>query len=125
MINDIDDPTFRAKLAEIRRLLAEATEHALAIDGHCKSSEGAISIEYPPFFWREEKPKPPAVTVYSYVLGPNRDHYFDDIDEALAAVKSWHEKEMCHAEYDVNSECTCSPASEDYWGTSDPDLKAR
>lgn len=90
------EPGFDAKLAHIRHLLAEAYEHYFAhSDGHCKSSEGAIDIGCPPFFWREdEPPQRPAVSIYSYVFGPDRMHYFKDIDEALSAVVVWHAQEM-------------------------------
>lgn len=86
------------KLAQIRALLAEAYEHYFANgDGHCKSSEGAISLHFQPFFWREGEPQErPAVSIFSYVLGPSRDHYFRDMDEALAAVTEWHAAEMSH-----------------------------
>jgi hypothetical protein len=33
-------------------------------------------------------------SIYSYVLGPNRNHDFDSLDEALVAVKEWHAEEM-------------------------------
>lgn len=89
------------KLNEIRRLLTEAYEHYFEhSDGHCKSSEGAISIHYPPFFWREDEPdQEPSIEVYSYVLGPHRSHYFKNVDEALAEVRKWHAAEMAF-EYD-------------------------
>lgn len=88
--------TLESDLAEIRRLLTEAYEHYFAnSDGHCKSSEGAIAIHYPPFFWREEDEEP-GVEVYSYVLGPHRSHYFKNSTEALAAVIGWHASEMAH-----------------------------
>lgn len=89
-------PGWAVKLEEIQRLLAEAYEHYFAnSDGHCKSSEGAIEIGLPPFYWRE-KPAQPSLSIYSYVLGPSRTHYFATIDEALAAVRGWHEREMAH-----------------------------
>lgn len=86
------------KLAQIRALLAEAYEHYFAnSDGHCKSSEGAISLHFQPFFWREDEPQERVgVSIFSYVLGPSREHYFKDMDEALAAVTKWHSAEMNH-----------------------------
>ena len=30
------------------------------------------------------------------MFGPNRDHYFETIDEALESVVRWHKDEMCH-----------------------------
>jgi hypothetical protein len=86
--------TFDEKMREIRRLLTEAYAHYFEhSDGHCKSSEGAITVYYPPFFWREGGE--PSIGIYSYVLGPDRDHYFKDANEALAAVIGWHAAEMC------------------------------
>lgn len=89
-------PDIETDLAEIRRLLAEAYEHYFAnSDGHCKSSEGAITVNYPPFFWREDyADEPPSIGIYSYVLGPHRSHYFDTSADALAAVRKWHADEM-------------------------------
>lgn len=85
-------------IAEIRSLLTEAYEHYFAhSDGHCKSSEGAITVHYPPFFWRDDEPdSEPHVEIYSYVLGPSRSHYFKTSSEALAAVRSWHAAEMAN-----------------------------
>ena len=85
-------------LAEIRRLLAEAYEHYFAnSDGNHKSGEGAISVHYPPFFWRND-PSYGSVSfeIYSYVLGPHRSHYFKSSAEALANVRQWHKDEMEH-----------------------------
>ena len=85
------------KVAEIEGLLTEAYEHYFKFsDGYCKSSEGAITISIPPYFWREEGPVVPAVEVWSYVLGPSRSHWFDNVDKALAAVREWHAAEMAH-----------------------------
>ena len=89
--------TYDEKLAEIRRLLAEAYEVALAIDSHAKSSEGAISIHYEPYFWWEDESewsKPSGISIYSYVLGPHRNNYFKNIDDALREVRCWHKKTM-------------------------------
>jgi hypothetical protein len=86
---------FLDKLTEVQRLLVEAYEHYFEHgDGHCKSSEGAIDISLPPFFWREGEDREPAVEVYSYVLGPSRSHWFNTIDDALAEVRKWHAAEM-------------------------------
>lgn len=87
---------FEAKMDAIRILLAEAYEHYFEhSDGNCKFSEGAISINFPPFFWREdESSEAPSVSIYSYVLGPRRGRYFKNVDEALKAVREWHASEM-------------------------------
>lgn len=86
--------SFDTDLAEIRRLLTEAYEHAFQFDGSCKSSEGAITVHYPPFFWSHGANEEPCVEVYSYVLGPNRSHWFDSSTKALEAVRGWHAEEM-------------------------------
>ena len=85
-----------AKLDEIMRLLAEAYQHYFAnSDGYCKSSEGAISVHIPPYFWLDDESYgKPSMTIYSYVLGPHRSHDFASIDDALEAVRGWHAKEM-------------------------------
>lgn len=96
---EVSDPTFLPKLAEIQRLLAEAYEHYFATGSHCKSLEGAISIHLPEFFWDDGQPsygaqQRPGLEIYSYCLGPSRSHYFANIDEALKAVRRWHKAEM-------------------------------
>lgn len=91
----VEPQEFDAKLFELQRLLAEAYEHYFKYsDGHCKSSEGAISIHYPSFFWHEDVRPKPSIEVYSYVFGPSRAHHFDSIDEALEVVRAWHADEM-------------------------------
>lgn len=84
-------------LEEIRRLLDEAYEHYFATsDGHCKSSEGHIALNFPNFFERKDGAglEVKSVEIYSYVFGPNRLHFFSSTAEALGAVKKWHEREM-------------------------------
>ena len=86
---------FHGKLWLIRKLLKEAYEHYFANGGsHCKSSEGAMQIEMPEYFWDFNAYKRPSICIYSYVLGPHRNHYFDNIDDALEAVRIWHAQEM-------------------------------
>jgi len=85
-----------AKLEEIHRLLDEAYryyfEHG---DGHCKSSEGHVSVEFGNYWERQDKGlHVTGVSVYSYVLGPNRTHDFDSLDQALEVVRSWHRQEV-------------------------------
>lgn len=81
------------KLGELMRLLGEAYEHYFEhSDGYCKSSEGAISLSIPPYYWSESGEL--GVSVYSYVFGPQREHWFDSMDEALLIVREWHAREM-------------------------------
>jgi hypothetical protein len=83
-------------LRQIDVLLDEANAHSLARDGHCKSSEGNVSVDLGNHWDRdpEEPRKPVKVTVYSYLLGPHRQHYFDNTKQALDVVKQWHRQEM-------------------------------
>lgn len=86
--------------AEILRLHDEAFKDYLTRHnyGH-KSSEGAVTLEFGNFWDRDGYDNPGApgkvsVSIYSYVLGPNRNHYFDSIAEALAEVRKWHRAQM-------------------------------
>jgi len=86
-----------ADLMEIQRLHDEAFTHYLANgDGGHKSSEGYVSVNFGNFFDRDDDrgTYKPGVEVYSYVFGPNRNHYFDTIKAGLAAVRGWHKSEM-------------------------------
>lgn len=88
--------TDREKLRELARLHDEAFWAADALDGHHKSSEGQITVHLTNAFERAdgEGMKVTGVEVYAYVLGPNRSHYFDSVDEALATVRKWHAETM-------------------------------
>ena len=84
------------KLLEIRKLLKEAYDHYFDnSDGHCKSAEGHIDLEFGNY-WTDKncEMKVTSVNIYSYVLGPTRNHSFDSIDEALETVKKWHKNEI-------------------------------
>jgi len=93
------------KLKKIRQLLKEAYDHYFELsDGHCKSSEGSISVEFGDYWSDKEcKGKITGVSIYSYVLGSSgttslgfatRLHYFDNLDKALETVIQWHREEM-------------------------------
>lgn len=84
------------KLIKIRKLLKEAYDHYFDLsDGHCKSSEGNISIEFGDYWSDKEcEGKITGVSIYSYVLGSSRLHYFDNLDKALETVVRWHKEEM-------------------------------
>lgn len=84
-------------LAEIRRLLAEAYRHYFAgSDGYAKSSEGAISLHYPEYFWEAspEQQGTPQIEIYSYVFAEGRREIFATAAEALETVRRWHAEEM-------------------------------
>lgn len=86
--------TEQLQLLEIQRLHDEAFEHYQKSDcAGWKSGEGAVSVHFGNF-WERDEGQRPACSVYSYALGPNRDHYFDTIGEALEAVQGWHKAEM-------------------------------
>lgn len=90
--------TIRKALSDVRemqRLLVEAYAHYFAGgDGHCKSSEGVITLEFPTYFDLREGKTEPQCYVYSYVLGPSRQHHFRSTTAALEAVREWHGIEM-------------------------------
>lgn len=88
------------KLTEIQNLLDEGLAHYLTYEGHCKSSEGHVSVNLGTSWDRRRGENPITVDVYSYVLGPERSHSFDSVDEALKEVRGWHAREM---EYDPNT----------------------
>lgn len=86
-----------ADLSEIVCLLDEAYRHYFDnSDGHCKSSEGAIDLHFGTFFDRNNGEDKIGCSIYSYVLGPHRNHSFESIESALAEVKKWHKAETEH-----------------------------
>ena len=91
-------PEEKQNLNEIMRLLDEGLKHYLTYESHCKSSEGhvAVTYDFDNSWHRFENPIKPTMTVsvYSYALGPHRNHDFDSIEEALEEVRKWHAAEM-------------------------------
>jgi hypothetical protein len=86
-------------LAEILRLHDVALKHYFQNGGMGKSSEGAVEVIFGTFHDRDGWDNPGApgivgVSVYSYALGPNRNHYFETIAEGLEAVRGWYATEM-------------------------------
>lgn len=88
----------KTDIEEMARLLDEGLKHYLTYESHCKSSEGYIEISFGfgNSWERFEGPVRPTITVsvYSYALGPHRNHDFDSIEEALEEVRKWHAAEM-------------------------------
>lgn len=89
-----------ADLSEILRLHDEAFRDYLERfgDGH-KSSEGAVEVHFGNFWDRDGWDAPGAggtvgVSIYSYALGPSRNHYFDSIAGGLAEMRLWHRAQM-------------------------------
>lgn len=83
-------------LAEIDNLLDEAHKHVLEFgEGLGKSGDGYFDVSFGNHFDRDgERRYTPRILIYAYTLGPSRNHYFDSIEEALAAVREWHSTEM-------------------------------
>jgi len=91
--------TEKEKLVELMCLHDEALEHLLKFDGHCKSSEGSVSVHYTNSWDRRAGEwclKVKGVEVYAYVVGPSRTHWFDSVDEALKEVRKWHAEAMAY-----------------------------
>lgn len=83
------------KLAEIARLLDEATTHAFENGGGGKICEGAISLHFGDYEDRQvDGLKLQGVAVYSYMLGSSRNNEFGSLDDALGEVRLWHRQEM-------------------------------
>lgn len=84
------------ELAEIKRLLAEAYEHYFTYgDGHAKSSEGSMALYVTePYYWREDEPKRPGLSLYSYIFGEGRQKHYENTTDALSDVREWHAEEM-------------------------------
>lgn len=86
-----------SKLGELMRLHDEAFDAAMEFDGHCKPSDGTVSVQFTNHTDRRGGMDGLTITsveVYAYVVGPSRQHYFDSIDEALTAVQGWHAETM-------------------------------
>lgn len=84
-------------VTEIQRLLDEAYDHYFEhSDGHCKSSEGYVGLQFNNYHDRRagDPLKIVGVEIYSYVLGPHRSHEFTSTEQALATVREWHAKQM-------------------------------
>jgi hypothetical protein len=99
-------------IGDVRRVLWEAYEKwASTVDIYGKSAEGTCSLIYPTYWESEELAdfsEPIGLEVYSYALGPNREHYFmkaekedhpesdvwespDFMGKAVEVIKGWME----------------------------------
>lgn len=87
-----------AKLREIHELLDEAYAHYFEYEGHCKSSEGFISVEFGNLWDRKENGLVVTnVHIYSYVFCQDgRSQDFASLDDALETVRAWHTAEMAY-----------------------------
>ena len=99
------------RLVRIQERLRSATYHELRKDNYHKSSEGAVSLSFdlPPVVGDERNPSW-TVSVYSYVLGPDRTHdFFGDsaleaISKAEDAVSIWCSKAEMEMMFGVQDE---------------------
>jgi hypothetical protein len=92
-----------SKVQQISKLLNEAYDHYFEYEGHCKSSEGHITIDYGNLWERGESENfgVRGIEIYSYVFcREGRSQYFDSLDGALETVRGWHAEEIS---YDYNS----------------------
>lgn len=89
-----DNRTFNEKLEEMNKLLMEANEHYFNRGGMGKNAEGEIYVYYPGYWDQKEGKTEPSIAVYSYALGPHRNHEFETIDLALETVREWCKLEM-------------------------------
>lgn len=75
----------KATIEDVRRALWNAYSEATSSPEYMgKSSEAYVELYYPNFFeckTLEEFMKPKGLMVYSYALGPSRQHYFDFSDK--------------------------------------------
>lgn len=97
------------KVQELIELHDEAFWHLHQFDGHAKISDGYVGfdISFGTVWDRQEKSVAPrvGVRIYSYVVAsstpsyPNfgeRDHWFENLDEALSVMRDWHAKAMSY-----------------------------
>ena len=100
-------PEQLSTFAEIRRLLADGYHKARYLDTCHKSSDGYCEVYYPTAYSDEEGcggTVAKGLMIYSYVLGPSRQHYFhhgsgrsnyctfysaDPFKTALGEVRKW------------------------------------
>ena len=94
---------FRNKLKRLHELLHEAYHDWLERDPDPsgKGSEGQVCITTSDHFFSYNSDVRPRVTVYSYILGPYRNHEFRNIDDALVEVGKWHKRQL---EYDYSKD---------------------
>lgn len=98
-----------AKLQEATRLLDETYALALQEDSYQKSYDGTIqvNISYGTHFGRvygesldgKEFTKPEVTfTIWSYIIGDEKQNEFNNADDLLATVKRWNIEEKQRAE---------------------------
>lgn len=82
-------------LFALRHRLFEYIAKALAEDGHCKSYEGSMAVQFPNYF--EERASDPQFTVCldCYVIGPSRHYSWsgatlsEAIEKAATDINAW------------------------------------
>lgn len=75
---------------ELRVVTFEAIRRSLALDGHCKSYEGAFQIQLPDYFDAERGAPWVQLRLDCYVLGPTRHYQWrgDTLGQAVAMAKA-------------------------------------
>lgn len=93
-------PNFMTKYEQLRSLLTEGYQtlqtEALTnpdIDFAPKSGDGAIDLHFTDAFYSiggyADHTAEPSVTVWAYALGPSRSSHFDNLSDAVTAVRGW------------------------------------
>lgn len=88
------DLDFQNKLWDIQYFMDEAIAHAVFNGEESSDEEGYIEVSLPTFHGRERGNKDVSIGIFTHLLGPDRMHYFDSVDKALAAVRQWYEEEV-------------------------------
>lgn len=84
------------RLMALREKLFGAIKRALAVDGHCKSYEGAFSVcKRLPSYFNDPVPNPYYIELHCYVIGPSC-HYawegrtlLEAVEKAEIDVSKW------------------------------------
>lgn len=94
---------FMLKLRKLHELLIQAYKdwELRSPDLHHKQSDGQVRVITSDHFFSYNDNIRPKIEIYSYVLGPYRNHEFDNIDIALEEVTKWHKNQL---EMDYSSE---------------------
>lgn len=90
--NDFD--ALVKRFLTLRADLFAAIRHSLEQDGHCKSYEGRLAMQWPHYFEEEY-----TITLDCYVIGPSRHYYWtgkdftEALDNAEKDIRAWIQEE--------------------------------
>jgi hypothetical protein len=79
----------------LRLKVFQAIKRELEIDSHCKSYEGAMSIQFPDYFEVLNRTENYIIELHCYVIGPSRHYSWSGktltkaLDEAEKDILSW------------------------------------